>query len=427
MLDLELLRRNPDEVSANLSKRGRAIDVGVILEADRQRRSLVTRIEEMRAERKRIGLQIGQLKRTGADTAELEASATGARESLNALTPELDEAEANLRTLLLELPNMLDPRVPEGDKEANQVVRTWGEKPDRPLEQDHVEISTRLGLVDFERGTKLGGAGFWLYRGMGAALEWALLDFFVREHRADGYEFMLPPHLLLDEVGYAAGQFPKFKDDVFHLQTNDGERARFLLPTAETAILSVFADEIVPFEMLPKRAFAYTPCYRREAGSHRTEERGTVRGHQFNKVELFQFAAPEQADAALEELVAKAERIVQKLGLHHQTSLLAAKDASASMAITYDIEVWIPSMGVYKEVSSASHAGDYQARRANTRFRRPGAKKTEFVHTLNASALATSRLVPALLEQGLQADGSVLIPEPLRASMGTDRLVAPEA
>jgi seryl-tRNA synthetase len=234
---------------------------------------------------------------------------------------------------------------------------------------------------------------------------------------------MLPPHLLLDEVGYAAGQFPKFYDDVFHLEVGTGERSRFLLPTAETAMLSVFSDEILPFAQLPKKTFAYTPCYRREGGSHRTEERGTVRGHQFNKVELFQFVAPEQAEAALTELIGKAERIVEELGLHYQTSLLAAEDASASMAITYDVEVWIPSMNTYKEVSSASHAADYQARRGNIRFRRPDSKKTEFIHTLNASALATSRLVPAILEQNLREDGSVMVPEVLRPALGVDRLV----
>jgi seryl-tRNA synthetase len=317
---------------------------------------------------------------------------------------------------------VVDPRVPAGGKEKNQVVRTWGARPEIANLQDHVEIATKLGLIDYERGVKLGGRGFWLYRGVGAALEWALLNLFVSRHLADGYEFLLPPHLLLEEVGYAAGQFPKFYDDVFHLEVGSGERPRFLLPTAETAILSVFSDEILPFEELPKKAFAYTPCYRAEGGSHRTEERGTVRGHQFNKVELFQFVAPEQAEDALNELIGKAERIVQELGLHYQTSLLAAQDASASMAITYDVEVWIPSMGTYKEVSSASHASDYQARRANIRFRRPGSKKSEFVHTLNASALATSRLVPAILEQNLRPDGSVTVPEALRPALGTDRL-----
>lgn len=420
MLDLELLRKQPDEVAAALERRGAGADLAPILEADRRRRELVDRVQTLSGERKRIGKEIGERKRAGEDTAELERTATGAREELSALTPELEEVERRLRELMLELPNIPDPRVPAGGKESNQVVRDWGEQ--SSIDTDHVEIATRLGLVDFERGAKLGGRGFWLYRGVGAVLEWALLDFFVREHLSDGYEFMLPPHLLLEEVGYAAGQFPKFYDDVFHLQTSEGERPRFLLPTAETAILSVFSGEVL--EDLPKKVFAYTPCYRREAGGYRTEERGTVRGHQFNKVELFQFVRPEQAEDALNELVGKAERIVQELGLHYRTSLLAAQDASAAMAITYDVEVWIPSMQAYREVSSASHAGDYQARRASIKYRLPDSKRSEFVHTLNASALATSRLVPALLEQHLQPDGSVAVPEVLQERLGMDRIPA---
>src|SRR3954469_1358621 len=224
MLDLELLRRQPEEVSQALTKRGSSVDIEPILDADRRRRELITRIESIRADRKRIGQEIGEKKRAGVDTEQLEVSATGAREELAALTPQLEDAEQRLRDLMLELPNLPDPRVPAGGKESNEVVRVWGEKPEAPIAQDHVEISTRLGLIDYERGTKLGGRGFWLYRGQGAVLEWALLDFFIREHLADGYEFLLPPHLLLDEVGYAAGQFPKFYDDVFHLEVGAGER-----------------------------------------------------------------------------------------------------------------------------------------------------------------------------------------------------------
>jgi seryl-tRNA synthetase len=322
------------------------------------------------------------------------------------------------------LPNLPDDRVPPGGKENNRVVRTWGEKPALAEPKDHVELATRLGLIDYERGTKLGGNGFWLYTGKGAQMEWALLDFFCREHVKDGYTFLLPPHLLIEECGYAAGQFPKFVDDVFHLSERSSDRKHFLLPTSETAILNVYRDEILAGETLPIKAFAYSPCYRREGGSHRTEERGTIRGHQFNKVEMFQFTTPEQGEQALEELVLKAERLVQQLGLHHRTTLLAAADTSASMSITYDVEVWMPSLGMYKEVSSISLAKDYQARRAKIRFRREPKAKPELVHTLNASGLATSRLFPALLEQHQRPDGSVSVPEPLRAWLGTDALRA---
>jgi len=333
----------------------------------------------------------------------------------------LTVAAEQLDALMLALPNLPDDRVPEGGKESNRVVHTWGAAPKlaAPI-RDHVALCEGLGLVDYRRGTKLGGNGFWLYTAQGAALEWALLNFFCQQHYQDGYTFLLPPHLLLETCGYAAGQFPKFADDVFHLASDESSQHRFLLPTSETAIVNVHRDEILDFDALPLKYFAFTPCYRREAGSHRTEERGTIRGHQFNKVELFQFVTKENGDAALEELVQKAQRLVEALGLHYRTVLLAARDASAAMALTYDIEVWIPSMNAYKEVSSASLARDYQSRRANIRVRRPGSKKTEFVHTLNASGLATSRLLPAIVEQNQQADGSVVVPVPLRDWLGVE-------
>jgi seryl-tRNA synthetase len=272
-------------------------------------------------------------------------------------------------------------------------------------------------------------------------MEWALINYFIEEHLKDGYEFLLPPHILNYACGYTAGQFPKFIGDVFTLAEGDrgeggggvgarmarpdeggggdscgGEAnaTRFMLPTAETALVNVHRGEILDEGDLPKKYFAYTPCYRKEAGSARTEERGMIRGHQFNKVELVQYTAPERSSEALEELAAKAERLVQGLGLHYRVSKLAADDISAAMAKTYDIEVWLPSMGIYKEVSSASNARDYQARRGNIRFRRKGSKRSEFVHTLNASGLVTSRIFPAIVEQLQRPDGSVPVPAPLR-------------
>jgi seryl-tRNA synthetase len=426
VIDIDLIRKDPDRVREALRKRMDSPDLEGILELDARRRELRGGLEALQSRRNQTAKEIGQRRARGGDTADLEAAASGLRGEIAEVEAKVTAAEEALQALLEQLPNMPDDRVPGGGKEANQVVRTWGEKPtpvSRPL--DHVELCTRLGLVDYERGTKLGGNGFWLYTGMGAALEWALLDFFCRQHVADGYQFLLPPHLLIDECGYTAGQFPRFRDDVFHLEAGPGERNRFLLPTSETAILNVYRDEIIPFEKLPIKAFAYTPCYRRESGSHRTDERGTIRGHQFNKVEMFQFVAPEGAEAAMDELVRKTESLVQKLGLHHRTSLLSAGDASASMAMTYDVEVWIPSIKQYKEVSSASWARDYQARRAGIRFKRDKSKKSEFVHTLNASGLATSRILPALVEQHQQEDGSLRVPEPLRAWLGTDLIRPP--
>ena len=256
-------------------------------------------------------------------------------------------------------------------------------------------------------------------------MEWGLLNYFIEEHLKDGYEFILPPHILNYQCGYTAGQFPKFADDVFHLASSQegGKRSgQFLLPTAETALINFHRDEILQEDELPKKYFAYSPCYRKEAGSYRTQERGMIRGHQFNKVEMFQYTLPEHSAQALEELIGKAEKLVQGLGLHYQIAKLAAKDCSAAMAKTFDIEVWIPSMNEYKEVSSVSNARDYQARRAIVRYRRSQDRKIAFVHTLNASGLATSRLLVGLVEQHQQADGSLLVPEVLRKWVGKEVL-----
>jgi len=426
VIDIEFITKNPEAVKKALLKRIENVDIESIVALNDKRRATQHTLDEKRAERNAKAKEIGKVRKAGGDSSELQALAASLKGVIAEQEALLAEVERSLKERLSELPNMPDERVPAGGKENNQVVKTWGERPTLPDDApDHVDLCTRLGLVDYKRGTKLGGSGFWLYTGQGAALEWALLNFFCQEHYADGYQFMLPPHLLIEQCGFTAGQFPKFRDDVFHLQTNDSERGRFLLPTSETAILNVYRDEIVPFEDLPIKAFAYTPCYRREDGSYRTEERGTIRGHQFNKVEMFQFVAPEKADEALRELVAKTERLVEKLGLHYQTTLLAAKDASASMAMTYDVEVWLPSIGTFKEVSSVSWAGDYQARRAGIRFKRQKGARSEFVHTLNGSGLATSRLLPAIVEQFQQPDGSVVVPEPLRAWLGTDVLRPP--
>ncbi len=278
-----------------------------------------------------------------------------------------------------------------------------------------MDLCQDLHLIDYERGVKLAGAGNWMYTGMGARLEWALLNYFIDTHIADGYEFILPPHMLEYQCGETAGQFPKFADEVYKIANPTDDRVHYMLPTAEAALCSVFRDEILSEKDLPRKMFAYTPCFRREAGSHRADERGMVRGHQFNKVEMFQFCKPDQA---FEELVTKAENLVKGLGFHFRTVKLAAGDCSASMARTYDIEIQIPSMNGYKEVSSVSNARDYQARRGNIRFRREETGKPEFVHTLNGSGLATSRIFPAMVEQNQRADGSVVIPEVLRKYLG---------
>ena len=344
--------------------------------------------------------------------------------NISILESSLAPLNDKIYTFLEALPNIPDEDVEAGGKENNKVVRVWGEKPEFKFPpKDHVELATSHNLIDYERGVKLGGNGFWVYKGDGAILEWALLNYFIEEHIKDGYEFILPPHILTYKCGVTAGQFPKFEEEVFKVTDNkDNGNNQFLLPTSETALINLHRDEILKEEDLPKKYFSYSPCYRVEAGSYRAQERGMIRGHQFNKVEMFQYTKPEGSDVAFEELVSKAERLVKGLGLHYRVTKLAARDCSAAMAKTYDIEVWIPSMGEYKEVSSASNARDYQARRGMIRFRRSDSKKNEYVHTLNASGLATSRILPAIVEQYQQEDGSIIIPEVLRKWVGTGRL-----
>lgn len=426
MLDIKLIREQTEQVSAALGKRLGKVDFSQVLEDDQRWRQAQGELEALRSRRNEVSAQIPKLKKAGQDVAPVfeEMKVVGAQ--IKELETVVDNLARAVHDFMAGLPNIPDPDVPAGGKENNRTLRSWGTKPAFDFEpKSHVDLLTSLGMVDYERGVKLGGSGFWLYRGYGARLEWALLNYFVTCHLEAGYEFTLPPHLLLPECGYTAGQFPKFADDVFYIEQQGDAERRFLLPTAETALINLHRDEILSEDELPKKYFAYTPCYRKEAGSYRTEERGTIRGHQFNKVELFQYTRPEDSSAALDELLQQAERVVQGLGLHHQVTLLAAQDCSAGMAKTLDIEVWIPSMNQYKEVSSASNARDYQARRGQMRFRRQGQKKPELLHTLNASGLATSRLLPAIVEQFQEAGGSVSVPEVLRPWMGCDRLTAP--
>jgi seryl-tRNA synthetase len=427
MLDIDLIRKDRASVEAGLSKRLEPSEVSralsAIAELDKRRRELIGDIDAERARRKEESRAFAAAKAAGQA---VEPTGRDAKAALAELEDRLAQTQRDLDTAMSELPNLPADDVVAGGKEANQVVRVFGEAPKIDDVRDHVQLATELGLVDFERGVKLGGSGFWIYTGWGARLEWALVNWFIDRHFAAGYQFMLPPHLLLDSAGYAAGQFPKFYDEVFHIAGDGDERGRFLLPTSETAILGAYQNEIFETADLPHRAYAFTPCYRSEkAGSH-SDERGTVRGHQFNKVEIFQFTSQEDGEKTLDGMVDYAESLVNDLGLHFRRSLLAAGDASASMRKTIDIEVWMPSTGKYKEVSSVSWAGDYQARRAGIRYRVPGSKNNRFVHTLNGSALATSRIFPAILEQFQQSDGSVLVPEVLRDKVGTDRITKPE-
>jgi len=427
MLDINRIRNNPEEVKNALLKRMDHVDFSELLEWDKQRRQLIASNDEKKARRNKVSAEIPRLKKEGRDISELLAEMKTLSDNIKENDDLIRDLESKINNFLSALPNIPADDVEPGGKENNKVIRTWGEKPVFNFQpRNHVDLATELGLIDYERGAKIGGSGYWVYTGIGAVIEWALLNYFIEEHLKDGYTFMLPPHILTYQCGYTAGQFPKFTDDVFKVEAVEASTdMHFLLPTAETALINFHRNEILNEEDLPRKYFAYTPCYRKEAGSYRTEERGMIRGHQFNKVEMFQYTTPETSDQALDELVRKAEKLVQGLGLHHRVTKLAAKDCSASMGKTFDIEVWIPSMNDYKEVSSASNAYDYQARRGNIRFRRSGTGKTEFIHTLNASGLATSRIFPAILEQYQQEDGSVVVPEVLKKWVGVDIIRKP--
>ena len=423
MLDIKLIRDQPEQVRAALLKRMDTLDFSELLAWDEARRSRTTSLEAKRYRRNEVSAMVPALKKAGSDVQPVFAEMKSLGAEIKVLETEVDELEKQIHDFMAGLPNIPDPDVLSGGKENNEIIGTWGEPPRFDFTpKDHVALLGDLGMVDYARGAKLGGSGFWVYRGDGARLEWALLNHFVERHLAAGYEFVLPPHLLLPQCGYTAGQFPKFAGDVFNLEQIADQERRFLLPTAETALVNLHRDELLSEAELPRKYFAYTPCYRKEAGSYRTEERGTVRGHQFNKVELFQYCRPEDSAAALDQMLDHARSIVQDLGLHHQVSKLAARDCSDAMAKTFDIEVWIPSMQQYKEVSSASNGRDYQARRGQIRYRLEGQKKIELVHTLNASGLATSRLLPAIVEQFQRADGSVAVPKVLQKWLGKDSL-----
>ncbi len=421
MLDIRYIKENPEEVIARAAKKMKDVreDVYRLIELDASRRALIAKGDELKAEQNRASKLIPQMKKNGEDTTEILTKMKEISAAAATADAELREVEAEYSVTLLGLPNLPDDDLVAGGKEANEPIRYYGEPHKFDFEpKDHVELCESLGLIDYSRSAKLAGNGFWIYKGMGARLEWALLNYFIDTHVADGYEMILPPHMLLEECGVTAGQFPKYKDEVYHIANPTDDRFRFMLPTAETALVSLHRDEILSEKDLPKKYFAYTPCFRREAGSYRSDERGMVRGHQFNKVEMVQYTLPEKSDEAFEEMVGKAEALVKGLGFHFRTVKLAAGDCSDLMARTYDIEIHIPSMNGYKEVSSVSNARDFQARRGRMRFKREGADKTEFLHTLNGSGLATSRIFPALVEQNQRKDGSVVVPEVLRKYLG---------
>ena len=406
MLDINKIRNNKAEVEKALLKRMRRADLDLdkILKRDEERRKIIAKAEALQAERNKASKSkptpevIKQMKKVGEEIAKIEK--------------EGDKIQADLTELLAALPNIPADDVVAGGAENNQVLRTYGRKPEFKFKiKDHVELATSLGLIDYERAVKMSGSGYWAYLGDGALLEWALLNYFIDFHRRNNYIFMIPPYLLNEQSAFVSGHLPKFKADLFWTQDNTCLNA-----TSEMMLGNFHRDEILDESSLPIKYFAFSTCFRREAGSYRTEERGMIRGHQFNKIEMFQLTRAEDSWQAFEEMLKSAEELLKGLELHYRVSQLAAGDASAAMAKTVDLEVWLPSINNYKEVSSVSNALDYQARRGNIKYK--AGNKKELVHTLNASGLATSRLIPAILEQFQQADGSVKLPKVLRKFVG---------
>jgi seryl-tRNA synthetase len=404
MLDIKLIRENLEEVKAGLLKRmaPEKLDLEKIISLDEERRKLSKIVEDMKAERNKFS----KTKPTPEIIQEMKVlggKIKDADEKLLLVATELNDR-------LAELPNIPAVDVVAGGKENNEVIYTYGHKPEFDfVPKDHVELATSLDLIDYERAAKMSGNGFWCYKGIGALLEWALLSYFVNFHTKNGYQFLIPPFLLTEKSAYTSGHLPKFRDELFWTQDK-----LCLNATSEMMLGNYHRDEILDEDELPLKYFAYSPCFRREAGSYRQEERGMIRGHQFNKIEMFMFTHPKKSWEMFAEMVNNTKKLVEGLDLHFQVSKLAAGDCSAAMAKTYDVEVYIPSMKIYKEVSSVSNALEYQARRGNIRYKNRETGSNDLLCTLNGSGLATSRILPAILEQNQQADGSVVIPKVLR-------------
>lgn len=412
MLDINKIKENKKTIEKALLKRmdAKDLDLDKLIKLDDKRKDLTTKVNNLKAERnkhsktKPTAEMISKMKKLGTDIKKQD-------EQINKATKEFND-------LLAELPNIPAEDVVAGDKKNNKVIKTFGKKPKLNFKaKNHVELATSLDIIDYERGVKIAGAGFWVYKGQGALLEWALLNYFKDFHEKNKYTFILPPYLLTEQSAYTSGHLPKFRDDLYWTQDKLALNA-----TSEMMLGNYHRDEILDEADLPLKYYAYSACFRREAGSYRKEERGMIRGHQFNKIEMFQFTKPEDSWSAFDELLDNAEKLADGLDLHFQSSLLAAGDASDAMAKTIDLEVWIPSMKIFKEISSVSNALDYQARRGNIRYKNNKKGKNEFVHTLNASGLATSRLIPAILEQFQNKDGSVDIPKALRKYCGFKKL-----
>jgi seryl-tRNA synthetase len=427
MLDLNFVRDNVALVDEKLRQRG-ANSAEVLKDfaaIDAERRQAITAAETLQARRNRASEEIAKLKKAGQDASAQINETKDLREQIQESEKKAAEQEARLRELLAAIPNLPHDSVPVGKSaEDNVEVRRWGAPPKFDFKpKPHWELGEELGLLDLERAAKLSGARFAVYWALGARLERALANFMLDLHtREHGYTEVLPPYLVNSESMYGTGQLPKFAQDLFRVP--HGDKDLWLIPTAEVPVTNLYRDEVLEAARLPVSLTAYTPCFRSEAGSYGKDVRGIIRQHQFQKVELVKFSRPENSYHELEKLTGNAEAVLQKLGLHYRVVSLCTADLGFSSAKTYDIEVWLPGQNLFREISSCSNFETFQARRANIRYRPEGKGKTEFLHTLNGSALAVGRTWVAVLENYQQVDGSVLIPEALQAYMGTDRIAA---
>ncbi|NGX26130.1 MAG: Serine--tRNA ligase [Chlamydiae bacterium] len=409
MLDIKLIRKDPKLIEDKLKTKDPDVDLSPILTLDEEVRLLKTKVEEIKSQRNLLSKEIGEKKRSGEDTTALMKEVSGLGEKIEKIDKQLDEKESALHDLLARLPNIPDSAVKVSQNiEDNVVLKSYGEKSSFDFSpKNHVELNERLHLFDFKRAAKASGSNWPAYRDNGAKLEWALLNYMLDIHQENGFQFWLPPLLVRPEIVFGSGQLPKFEHQLFKI--HDEDYHLYLIPTSEVALMGLHHNEILDGEKFPLRYVSYTPCFRREAGGLGAQERGLIRMHQFNKVEMFAFTTPEQSDQIFAEMLASAEELIKGLGLHFQTTELVTGDMSFAASKTIDLEVWLPGQDRYYEVSSISHCNDFQARRSNTRFKIKQ-EKPELCHTLNGSGLATSRLMVALLENNQREDGSVEIP-----------------
>jgi seryl-tRNA synthetase len=419
MIDANLLRNDLDAVAARLSERGYTLDRARYRELDQRRRTVLQEAEALKAERNRVSEEVGRLKRAKENADHLIAQQREVGDQLKALEAAEREIEVAFKDFLADIPNPPHASVPSGrDEHANVEVKRWGQIPEIATPRDHVDLGTALGILDLDRAAKLSGARFAVLKGLGAKLERSLISFMLDRQTGAGYAEVIPPYLVNAESMYGTGQLPKFEPDLFKTSRGDGG-VLYLIPTAEVPVTNLYRDEFLPAEALPLRHCAFTPCFRSEAGSYGKDTKGIIRQHQFHKVELVTFAAADQAEAELERLTGNAEAILEALGLPYRRVLLCTGDMGFSSQKTYDLEVWLPSQNTYREISSCSWFGDFQARRANLRTRGKEGKPA-FVNTLNGSGLAVGRTWVAILENYQQPDGSVVVPEALRPYLGVE-------